>query len=186
MQYRHILLCLALLLGVGCAEQQQSVKVFSKKPAPVIKPIGINGLDGDEEQAVLSYHNQVRASVNIPPLTWSAELAQYAANQAAKLATQGCALKHSKNARYGENLFSGAVSLNHEAVVEAAKAWESEKINYSGDKLNKANRSQVGHYTQMVWRDTKQLGCAKIACADQIIVVCNYAPAGNRLGKKPY
>jgi pathogenesis-related protein 1 len=186
MQYRHVLLCLTLLLSIGCAEQQQNILVASKPAPTTVKAVGINGLDGNEEQAVLSYHNQVRASVNIPPLTWSAKLAQHAANKGAKLAAQGCTLQHSKKSNYGENLFIGAVSLNHEAVIEAAKAWESEKINYSGDKLNKANRSQVGHYTQMVWRDTKQLGCAKIACGNQLIVVCHYAPAGNHLGKKPY
>ncbi|MFI3217899.1 MAG: CAP domain-containing protein, partial [Methylococcales bacterium] len=73
-----------------------------------------------------------------------------------------------------------------EAVIEAAKAWESEKINYSGEALNKANWSQAGHYTQMVWRDTLQLGCAKVACNSGVVVVCNYDPAGNFIGKKPY
>jgi len=184
MQYRSILLCITLLLGVGCAEQQ-SIRTVSK-PVPTIKPAGINGLDGDEEQAVLSYHNQVRSNVNVPPLTWSVELAQYAANKAAKLAAQGCILQHDKNSRYGENLFIGSKDLNHGAVTEAAKAWESERINYSGEKLNKANRSQAGHYTQMVWRNSRQLGCAKVTCGNQLIVVCNYTPAGNRLGKKPY
>ena len=184
MQHRHVLLSFVLLLSVSCAEQQ-NVKV-SHKPAPVVDSVvGSNGLDGNEEQAILSYHNQVRASVKVPPLSWSKELVKHATDWSAKLAAQGCAMQHSKDSRYGENIFLGSANLNHEAVVEAAKEWESEKINYAGESLNKANWSQSGHYTQMVWRDTTQMGCAKAVCGDQIISVCNYNPPGNILGDKP-
>jgi pathogenesis-related protein 1 len=186
MQQRPILVFLVLLLSAGCAEQQTIVPV--KTATPVAPVVGSNGLDGNEEQAVLSYHNQVRASVGVAPLNWSAQLAQHAANWATKLAAQGCAMGHSEDSNYGENIFmrSSTQDPNHDAVVEAAKAWDSEKINYSGEALNKANWSQSGHYTQMVWRDTSELGCAKVACANDLIVVCNYNPAGNFMGKKPY
>jgi pathogenesis-related protein 1 len=187
MRYGHsgfILLGLTFLLSAACVNQQQ-VKVVASKP--VVAPVaGTNGLDGDEEQAVLSYHNEVRASVNVPPLVWSKELSQHATAWGATLAANGCSLDHSQDSNYGENLFIGSLSLNHEAVVEAAKSWESEKINYSGEPLKKANSSQVGHYTQMVWRNTTELGCAKVSCNSDLIVVCNYNPVGNYMGKKPY
>jgi pathogenesis-related protein 1 len=183
MQQRPILVFLVLLLSAGCAEQP-TVRVPVKTTTPVAPVVGSNGLDGNEEQAVLSYHNQVRASVGVAPLNWSEKLSQHAANWTTKLAAQGCAIGHSQDSNYGENIFIS--SSNHDAVVEAAKAWESEKINYSGEPLNKSLWSQVGHYTQMVWRDTSELGCAKVACANDLIVVCNYNPAGNFMGKKPY
>jgi pathogenesis-related protein 1 len=186
MRYHHdycILLVAIFLLAAGCANQQPSQ--VSKNP-PIVSIAGINGLDGDEEQAILSYHNEVRASVNVPPLIWSKMLSQHATAWGATLAAKGCSLDHSEDLNYGENLFIGSASLNHEAVVEAAKSWESEKINYSGEPLKKANSSQVGHYTQMVWRNTTELGCAKVACNNEVIVVCNYNPAGNQLGAKPY
>ncbi|MEI6705520.1 MAG: CAP domain-containing protein [Methylococcales bacterium] len=189
MQHRNNylpLLCLTLLLSVGGCAEQQSVRVSQKSTTDTAHVLGSNGLDGDEEQAILSYHNQIRASVGVPPLHWSKELAQHAANWGAKLAAQGCAMQHSQDSSYGENLFISSASQDHEAVIEAAKAWESEKINYSGEPLNKANWSQSGHYTQMVWRDTAQLGCAKVACNSGVVVVCNYDPAGNFIGKKPY
>jgi pathogenesis-related protein 1 len=173
-----------LLLSAGCAEQE-TLHVSKKPSAPVAAP-GINGLDGNEEQAILSYHNDVRSAVSVPPLAWSKELAQHATDWSNKLAAKGCNLEHSQDSEYGENIFMGSASLNHDAVVEAAKAWESEKINYSSEKLNKANWSQSGHYTQMVWRNTTQLGCAKAVCADSLVVVCNYSPAGNMMGEKPY
>jgi pathogenesis-related protein 1 len=185
MRYRIILLLMCLLLSAGCVEQQ-NVRAPIKAPKPVTPVVGSNGLDGDEEQAVLSYHNQMRAGVGVAPLLWSKELAQHATNWATQLAAQGCAIPVSKNSNDGENIFISVSPQTHEAVVEAAKAWESEKINYSGERLNKSLRSQVGHYTQMVWRDTVQLGCAKAACKDGLVVVCDYNPVGNFLGKKPY
>lgn len=178
-----ILLGLTFLLSTACVNQQQAPVSVSKPVAPVA---GVNGLDGNEEQAILSYHNAVRASVNVPPLVWSQALSQHATAWGATLAAKGCALDHSEDSNYGENLFMGASSLNHEAVVEAAKSWESEKINYSGEPLKRANLSQAGYYTQMVWRNTTELGCAKVACNNDVIVVCNYNPAGNYMGEKPY
>jgi pathogenesis-related protein 1 len=185
MQQRHVLLFLVLLLSAGCAEQQ-TVRVPVKTVPPVAPVVGSNGLDGNEEQAVLSYHNQVRAAVGVAPLNWSGQLAQHATTWATKLAAQGCAIQHSQDSNYGENIFIESSTQDHTVVVEAAKAWESEKINYSGEPLNKSVRSQAGQYTQMVWRKTTELGCAKATCADGLVVVCNYNPAGNFLGKKPY
>jgi pathogenesis-related protein 1 len=187
MRYGHsgfVLLSLTCLLSTACVTEQQQAPVSVSKPvAPVV---GINGLDGNEEQAVLSYHNEVRASVKAPPLTWSKVLSQHATAWGETLAAKGCTLQHSKDSNYGENVFIGSASLNHEAVIEAAKSWESEKINYSGEALSKANRSQAGDYTQMVWRNTTELGCAKVACNNQLIVICDYSPRGNKLGAKPY
>jgi pathogenesis-related protein 1 len=186
MQHRHVLLLVCLLLIVSCTEQQ-NVRVPSHQPVPAAtRNVGSNGLDGDEEQAILSYHNQVRASVGVPPLVWSKEVAQHATDWSARLATQGCTIQHSQDNGYGENIFMGTANQGHDAVIEAAKTWESEKVNFSGEALNKSVWSQAGHYTQMVWRDTSDLGCAKASCGDNLIVVCNYKPAGNILGEKPY
>lgn len=176
MRYCHFLLCLTLLFSAGCANQQQThVSVPST-----------NGLDGDEEQAILSYHNEVRAGVNVSPLHWSKELSKQAATWSKTLATKGCKLNHSQDSKYGENLFMTSSDRDHDAVIDAAESWESEKENYSGQPLTKANVSAVGHYTQMVWSITSTLGCAKAVCNNKLIVVCNYSPRGNQLGAKPY
>jgi pathogenesis-related protein 1 len=186
MKHRTILLLALALLSASCAEQPVVKKTVSPPPTPVAT-IGENGLDGDEEQAILGYHNQARASVSVKPLVWSKKLALQAASWSAKLATQNCAMQRSKNPSYGENIFIGAASQSHGAVVEAAKAWESQKINYpAGKALNKASRSQAGEYTQMVWRNTTEIGCAKSVCANEWVVVCHYSPAGNHLKQKPY
>lgn len=142
------------------------------------------GLKGDEQQAILDYHNKVRAEVNVKPLSWSEKLAQHAQTWVDNLANTGCKMQHSHDSNYGENLFMG--SLGHFNVIDAAKSWESEKRYYSGDVLNSSNWQKMGHYTQMVWHNTSQLGCAKVACNNNLIVICNYNPAGNYMGQKPY
>jgi hypothetical protein len=38
---------------------------------------------------------------------------------------------------------------------------------------------QTGHFTQVVWRGTRQVGCGKSQCKGMDIWVCNYDPAGN-------
>ncbi len=185
MRYHHdsfiALLVLAFLLSTGCANQQHRVSTNTPIPIP-----STNGLDGDEEQEILSYHNEARASVSVPPLSWSRQLAQQAATRGVTLAAQGCTLQNNQDSNYGENLFMGSLDEDHQVVIDAAESWESEKQDYSGQPLSKTNQSVAKHYTQMVWRNTTELGCAKVSCGHKLIVVCHYAPSGNHIGEKPY
>ena len=134
--------------------------------------------------AITAYHNKVRASVGVEPLTWSADLASYAQQWAAQLAGSGCTMKHRSPNAYGENLFQG--TLGAYTAVDAAKAWETEKKDYRGGALTESNFAPTGHYTQMVWRQTTRLGCGQAVCRNTLIVACNYDPPGNVIGRKPY
>lgn len=172
------------VLGLMACVQNQGF-VATPATSPVAMPLH-NSLDGNEEQAILSYHNQVRSSVGVAPLHWANDLALHAAHWAEVLESKSCQLEHSHDSSYGENLFMTSNKDTHQAVVEAARAWEGEKSSYSGQALNQSNWSDAGHYTQMVWSSTTELGCAKALCSNGVLVVCNYHPAGNRLGEKPY
>lgn len=164
--------------------------VFNTETVPTTDPIDQQS-NGDntstlsaEQQAVLDYHNKVRADVNVKPLIWSDKITQYAHAWAEHLAADNCGFEHRKNSDYGENLFKG--TLGAYDMVSAAKAWESEKSDYSGEVIDSSNYQVVGHYTQMVWNDTTEVGCATASCDNNLTVVCNYNPPGNYLGKKPY
>lgn len=107
--------------------------------------------------------------------------------------------------KYGENLacWSGSESIAINATKAVAE-WLSEKTEF--DKLNKqkpyfvgdevgktddkGEAIRVGHYTKVVWKETIQIGAAMFYVTlngkRTVVVVCNYAPAGNRLGKTPY
>jgi hypothetical protein len=41
---------------------------------------------------------------------------------------------------------------------------------------------QTGHFTQVVWRETTQMGCATATCRGMDIWVCEYDPPGNVQG----
>ena len=142
-----------------------------------------------EIEALLQAHNKARAEVGVGPLRWSTEIAIYAQEWADHLASTTCRLEHRPRSGtwkqiYGENLFMG--TSGYYDVADAVEAWEGEKAYYSGAPLNYSNWKDSGHYTQVVWKDTTHVGCAKTECKGNIIVVCNYDPAGNVLGQKPY
>ena len=43
----------------------------------------------------------------------------------------------------------------------------------------------VGHYSQMIWRGTRKVGCALAEGQNYDYLVCRYFPAGNVFGKGP-
>ncbi len=159
-------------------------------------------------------HNAVRAMVStqppLPPLTWSTTLAAYAQQWATSLASSPstCAAPMHRSGMelemmdYGENLadFEGRGSMVSTAE-EAVNAWAGEVACWTYGTIEgtekcdmscymKMNSDGCGHYTQIVWRDSMQLGCGVATCkngqATEDIWICNYAPAGNIIGQAPY
>lgn len=134
---------------------------------------------------MVELHNRVRAQVRVPPLVWSDKLAAHAKQWAEQLADRGT-FEHSRNPNYGENLYEisgtpGAAFATPEQVIDA---WASEARNY--DYHSNRCRSVCGHYTQLVWRDTKEVGCAVASRRGREVWVCNYSPPGNYVGERPW
>ncbi len=134
-----------------------------------------------------------------------------------------------KEKNWGENLAwgIGSPSMSFSSIVDAHGAtdgWVSEKECYDyasnryvwNNSCKSANErilrrplspgergplNTVGHYTQVVWKDTKKVGCGKQTCGEYyderiggnakgIVWVCNYDPHGNitinGVKQKPY
>ena len=129
--------------------------------------------------AMLSRHNQHRVDHCAPPLLWSAELAAVAQSWADQLKGNSCAFEHSQNSPYGENLsfFAPVGSSTAEAVVTG---WYSEVSEY--DFSSPVFGMNTGHFTQVVWRGTTEVGCAQSRCNGGELWVCNYNPPGNMSG----
>ncbi|MEP6465088.1 MAG: CAP domain-containing protein [Parafilimonas sp.] len=142
-----------------------------------------------DAQALLNHHNKIRNDLGISPLTWSATIAAYAQVWADSLANSNdCNLKHRNNRAigYGENLFSGS-SAEVYKPVDASLAWYSEIKDYTYARLSESNWHKTGHYTQMIWNNTKQVGVGVATCPNGgIVIVANYYPAGNYMGQFPY
>jgi len=146
-------------------------------------------LTAEEIRILINLHNKARSNVGVGPLVWSKSLAGYAQSWADHLASTSCRLEHRPHSgkwkqEYGENLFMG--TTGYYGAADAVRAWESEKSLYHGESLSPSNWYPSGHYTQLVWKNTSQIGCAKAECRGNVIVVCNYDPPGNVMGQKPY
>ena len=154
----------------------------------------------DLQQPMLAAHNPVRKSLHLPSLTWSSELAQYAQQWAQHLATHGCKMQHRQHAgqarlQVGENIYwaspvtwsDGRREVQAINAADVVSAWADEAQDYHYASNTCKAGKQCGHYTQVVWRDTKQVGCGMSLCPNQAqIWVCNYDPPGNWVGGKPY
>jgi pathogenesis-related protein 1 len=167
----------------------KELKLSNSAPAKTENKTSGSKLKRDEVQTMLRLHNKARKDVGVGPLVWSDKLAAYAQKWADHLAATGCRMEHRPSSGkwkriYGENLFMG--TAGYYGVGDAVDAWVSEKKDYHGKALNSSNWHDAGHYTQVVWRNTKEVGCAKKVCNGMVIVVCNYNPPGNVLGKKSY
>jgi pathogenesis-related protein 1 len=134
-----------------------------------------------EQREILALHNEVRARVGMPPLVWSNRLAARAEAWANHLLSRG-EFEHRPNSPYGENLFeiSGAPASPSQVI----DSWASEARNYNY-RSNRC-RGVCGHYTQLVWRDTREVGCAVARHHDTEVWVCNYDPPGNYVGQRPF
>ncbi len=191
MKFYSIPLAIVCVLSVNVASPAQSHRTpRNNGDAAVLHGASIGSdLSAKEVRQLIRLHNQIRADVGVGPVAWSKKLALYAQKWADHLASTHCQLTHRPHSgrwkqEHGENLFMG--TAGYYGVADAVKAWASEKEYYYGQALDPSNWHDSGHYTQMVWRNTKRIGCAKSECNGYTIVVCNYDPPGNVLGQKPY
>jgi len=128
----------------------------------------------------LTAHNDVRASYNVQPLTWSQDLASKAQEWA-----NGCKLKNTDGSLssepYGENIAAGVGQFSIGALLALFTAdYASFHANHS-----------YTHFTQVVWKSTTQLGCAVTQCdgifepsyGKAAYYVCLYDPPGNVMGQ---
>ncbi|XP_020090319.1 pathogenesis-related protein 1-like [Ananas comosus] len=134
-------------------------------------------------QQFLAPHNSLRGSLGLPPLRWSGALASYAQWWAGQRSGD-CALVHS-DTNYGENIFWGG-GAGWQAG-DAVAAWAAERSYYDYGSNACRPDEDCSHYTQMVWRQSQWLGCARVVCATgDTFITCNYDPHGNIMGQKPF
>ena len=150
-------------------------------------------LTSRESRSVLREHNIYRSQVQMPALKYGRAEADSALKWAQDLESRNCPLEHSSaqfRSWYGENLYAQWSSWLDLSVSSAVRAWGSEKVDYDAKSNSCALGKVCGHYTQIVWRATTQVGCARAKCSSSgqqtEILVCQYNPAGNYQGIAPY
>jgi hypothetical protein len=166
---------------------------------------------GSFEQEILDYTNQVRESAGLEPLVLNEKLSQLAKDWNEHLKTQNaCNIRHpvqteQERSRYlpgtlGQNIYmSYGYPTDPSGAKDAVQSWYDECLDYVPPEPGQgipANFDQVGHFTQLMWKPTKEMGCHEISCPRQIntdsgavtaqgkIITCNY-DQGNVSGEFP-
>ncbi|KAI5661247.1 hypothetical protein M9H77_20570 [Catharanthus roseus] len=131
----------------------------------------------------LDAHNAARARVGVGPMRWDNRLAAYALDYANKQKGRCPNLIHSRGP-YGENLAAGSGDFSGKQAVDM---WVAERRYYHHGS-NSCRGGECRHYTQVVWRNSVRLGCARVRCNNSRwwYVICSYAPRGNIIGQRPY
>jgi uncharacterized protein YkwD len=127
----------------------------------------------------LDAHNAYRVKHCAAPLTWSKKLADVAQKWANHLRDEGCVFGHSPGTKYGENLAAGTQGALDPATTVGM--WYDEIKLYKFP--NGGFSAKTGHFTQVVWLGTKQVGCGHVTCKGNDVFVCNYDPPGNWEGQ---
>ena len=126
-----------------------------------------------ENTELLKAHNAYRASHATPALTWSGDLARGAQQWASACTKKGdwlrpfaeCLQRLRREPPWGNGAgFTGPQS--------AVASWYNESTRYKYDDPitsytagDTDSNKEVRHFTQLIWRDTKQVGCGVAMCA---------------------
>ena len=132
---------------------------------------------------MLQAHNEVRAKRQIAPLVWSTRLEALAQQWADHLSSIG-ALQHDRSRRVGQNLFVSYGKQEPPSFVVGK--WTGESKDYDERRFQCAPGEVCGHFTQIIWRATKEVGCGVAGGSNGEFWVCYYSPPGNFIGEKPY
>ncbi len=136
---------------------------------------------------LLESQNHERVRVGAPPLEWSAKLAADAQLWADHLAQRGTLEHASYEARHkaGENLWMG--SAGYYSAEDMIGGFIDERRNFVPGKFPDVSRTgrwqDVAHYTQLIWKDTREVGCAVARGRVNDFLVCRYFPVGNWIGQ---
>ncbi|KAG1934588.1 ancylostoma secreted protein [Pimephales promelas] len=128
------------------------------------------------KQEFLETHNQYRAQHQAPPLVFNEDLCKTAQLWAEHMLSENT-LEHS-DTKDGENVYY-AFSSDKKTPTgkEAVDSWYSEIKDYNFEQPG--HQPNTGHFTQVVWKSSTELGVGLATDGNTVFVVGQYKPAGN-------
>jgi hypothetical protein len=137
---------------------------------------------------LLRAHNAERERLGQPPLAWSPALADHAEIWARHLARRGAFEHAPRETRegQGENLFTGTAGAY--PLEQMMDGFLGERRDFTPGVFPEVSRTgrweDVGHYTQIIWPGTREVGCSLATGRGRDTLVCRYSPAGNVVGQR--
>lgn len=168
--------------GKGSNKKKEKVREVEKevkKSTNGNKGKNLSGFTQFDVEA-LEAHNYYRRKHHAPPLTLNKDLCKIAQGYAQKLlATKS--FEHSKNKYKGNNIGENLYwCTGKEATGEMATTdWYNEIKMHN---FKKEFQHDTGHFTQVIWKDTKEVGFGVANKGNTYYVVANYYPPGNIKG----
>ncbi len=170
---------LVLAIASGAASAGEPTIVAESAPP---KTEGVKAF----EERLLAAHNVERSRLGKKPLIWSRKLAEDAALWA-KHQADTATFEHSTETEDGENLWMGTKATF--SPEEMVGAWIGERSFFKPglfpDVATSGKWADVGHYTQLIWYNTTEVGCARATNQADDFLVCRYNPPGNWEGENP-
>jgi len=181
-------------LGVSNGGDVAAKPVSNPTGKPVVSPVPI-------DTANLALMNGARANVGVPALTWSADIATGAQAWANK-----CNFQHGGPGVWstlGQNIAASWGSpVNAQGWLDEIKYFNPNNRVFSSQVVSTSTSSKYGfgnwqnsgHYSQVVWKGTTQVGCGTKVCNSNSpfgqnpwnFLVCNFSPEGNIEGQSVY
>ncbi len=131
--------------------------------------------NSDDSSNILNRVNYYRNIHQAPNVSWSDVVQKNAQKWADNLASLDT-LKHSEGI-YGENL----AFLPSNNITRAIDMWYSENTLYNYS--NPGSIMETGHFTQIVWIDSKYIGFGTALKGKNAFVVMQFDPPGNYFGR---
>jgi uncharacterized protein YkwD len=184
---RRLLLAASAALAAGGALLPVPAAAQGTCPTTSTGATATSTISAADRDEILRLHNEYRAEVGTPALTWDGSLADSAQGWADVTAPLGH-LCHDPGANnQGENL------ADNQSAVAGVQSWYGEKSKYvanPGPVNSRTNNWWAwGHYSQMVWRTTERIGCGAAPSTQfsgNVVLACRYSPPGNFEGQTPY
>ncbi|KAK6997414.1 putative CRISP, partial [Halocaridina rubra] len=114
------------------------------------------------------------------------QLNSHAKKWAKKLA-QDEKMSHRPDNNFGENVYCVSSTAKNFKIKgqEVVDRWYSEVNDHVFGEEPKGSLLKSGHFSQMVWKDTREIGIGKArsAAGTKIFVVANFDPQGNWIGQ---
>ncbi|XP_071959659.1 cysteine-rich venom protein-like [Antedon mediterranea] len=144
----------------------------------------------EEQDEIVHSHNEYRKHAkpkagDMRRLVWDDEVANMA-----EYWVSTCPTDHNPNRNnYGENIAFSTVPFEGDMLLIGIDRWYDEVKDYKYKEG--ACTGVCGHYTQVEDARSLKVGCARNLdpCVNNkypYVFVCNYDPAGNMVGEKPY